>query len=128
MNENILAIAYELRKNTINIDLQHYIAQYIVGYPYDKNFKESIPIAFSLLKFHQCLKYIEKEKFDVSGWGLWKIPNQDVFCFYNKKENKHFDLVYNWFANYEIRPSYIDNSNNELAESIEEAIRLYEKY
>lgn len=125
MNDAILAIAYELRKNTTNIDLQHYIAQYIVGYPYDRNFQESIPVAFSLLKFHQCLKYIEKENFDISGWGLWEIPHQDVFCFYNKKENQNFDLVYNWFVNYEIKPSYISHSNNELAQSIEEAIELY---
>ena len=125
MNKNILAIAYELRKNTKNIYLQDFIDQYIANFSDNSNNRQN-HITFELLKFHRCLYYIQKEKFDVSGWGLWEIPHQDIFCFYNKKENRNFDLVYNWFNNYEVRPSYITNSNNELAESIEEAIQLYE--
>lgn len=126
VNKNLQNIAKELQKNTTNTYLSHFLNEYIRGFVYDYNDQTAKITAFQLLKFHQCLKYIEKEKFDISGWMLWETPHSDVFCFRNSQTNQTFDLIYDCYDNYEISPSYVLNSANHLAQSIEEAIELYE--
>ena len=126
LNKNLQNIAKELQKNTTNTYLSYFLDEYIRGFVYDDDDQTAKTIAFQLLKFHQCLKYIEKEKFDISGWMLWEIPHPDVFCFRNNQTNQTFNLIYDWYDNYEISPSYVSNSANHLAQSIEEAVQLYE--
>lgn len=123
-------IAKELRKNTKNIFLQEFIDDYLSGFYPRINDDYTIEQDFQLLKFHLCIAYIEKENFDVSGWCVYEIPHEDVFWFLKEgkthEEAQWFHLIYNWFKNYEIRPSYLDKNAEDIeANSIEEAVSLH---
>ncbi|GAF66420.1 putatice ATPase [Bacillus sp. TS-2] len=114
-------IANELLKNTTNEYLKVFITNYILnmeelenGYDGDED----------LIRFHNCITYIEKEKFDITGWELFEIPIFYAHCFRNEKTNQNFDLAV-WEIG-EVIPRYLDDNFNEQdSKSIQEAIDNY---
>ncbi|MGE7609721.1 hypothetical protein ACQKML_24420 [Peribacillus frigoritolerans] len=115
---NKLKIAEELLNNTRNDYLKVLISNYMLnmeelenGYDGDKD----------LMRFHNCISYIEKENFDITGWMLHEIPIFYSHCFWHEQTNKSFDLAV-WDLG-EVIPRYLDSEINERdAKSIQEAI------
>ena len=103
-----LEIANELLKNTSNDYLKVFISNYILimeelenGYDGDKD----------LIRFHNCISYIVKEKFDITGWMLFEIPIFYCHCFWNTQTKKSFDLTV-WDIG-KVIPKYLDSEANE---------------
>lgn len=122
---NKLEIAKELLKNTLNIYLKNFIENYIAnmnGYIEahisEKNYADAC------IKFDLCITQIEKEKFDIKDWGLFEIPIEYAYIFYNPKTEQMFDI--DVFDDGEVIPTYISNGNEEFAKSIQEAIEKYD--
>lgn len=116
-----LKIAKELFNNTSNEYLKVFISNYILimeelenGYDGDED----------LIRFHNCISYIEKEKFNITGWMLQEIPIFYCHCFWNEHSKKSFDLAV-WNLG-EVIPRYLDSEINERdAKTIQEAIDNY---
>lgn len=116
-----LKIAKELLNNTKNDYLKVFISNYMLnteefeyGYEGDKD----------LIRFHNCISYIEKEDFDITGWMLYEIPIFYLHCFWNEQTNENFDLAV-WDIG-EVIPKYLDKEHNEQnAKNIQEAIKKY---
>lgn len=126
-----LEIAKELLNNTKNVNLKFFIEKYINIYDEICNIDTSDKVALRKMKilevvrFHNCISYIEETKFDIDGWELWEIPIFYSHCFHNRKEKKWFDLVVWEVGN--VIPRFLDNKCNEVdAISIEEAIEKYQ--
>lgn len=75
-------------------------------------------------EFNQIAQLISKDNFDITGFELIEIPHPKVFCFANRATNQFFDVVKFFEDKWQF--SFIKNSNNELAKSIEEAISKFE--
>lgn len=115
-----LSIASELLKNTKQKYLRIFIEEYIT------NFNEIQSKNNSLLEyvdFDKCIEYIAKSKFDITEWGLWEIPLENIYIFYNKNRKKLFDLI---IDDKNIIPAYMDEKFNSInVNSIQEAIEKY---
>src|SRR5690606_21786102 len=111
----------EILKNTTNEYLKGFISNYISnmelfesGYEHDEK----------LIRFHNCITYIEQENFDITGWNLHEIPIFYAHIFRNKQTNQYFDLAV-WDIG-KVVPRYLDdNCCEQDAETIQEAIENY---
>ena len=75
--------------------------------------------------FNQIAKLISEDDFNIEGFKLTEIPHPQVFCFGNMATNQFFDVV-KFFDN-KWQFSFLKDSSNKLATSIEEAIRKFEQ-
>ena len=116
-----IEIAKELLKNTTNIHLKSFIKDYITDITEKKVFSEDRD---DLIRFDNCISFIEKVAFEIIDWQLFEIPIFYSHCFLNEKKNQAFDLAV-WDIG-EVIPRYIKDSNEHDAKSIEEAIEKYE--
>lgn len=117
-------IAVKLMSNTFHVSLNALLSEYVLNI---KGIKKN-PKDFNsqLEKLHYCIEYIASVNFDVSNWQLSEIPISYSYCFFNKKENKSFDLAV--YDKNDVTPRYLNNSfGEENAKSIEEAIEKYTK-
>jgi hypothetical protein len=114
-----LEIAQELFKNTTNIYLKKLIENYIANNGSICNAHMDYFIRLDL-----CIAYIEKEKFDITGWQLFDIHIEYAHVFYNLKTEQMFELTA--FEDGEVTPCYLSNGNEEDATSIQEAIEKYQ--
>ncbi|MGG4263766.1 hypothetical protein [Peribacillus simplex] len=120
---NKLEIAEELLKNTDGDYLKVYISNYIL---YMEEFENGWDGDIDLIRFHNCISYIEKENFDIRGWMLLEVPIFYNHCFWNEQTDENFDLVV-WELG-EVIPRYLDSEINERdAKTIQEAIDKYSK-
>ena len=98
----------------------------ILAYANDDTYdisKQSDEIITQILNLRKCITYIANAKFDIEGYTLFEIPLNNMFVFYNKVEEKMFDLV---IHNSIVTPAYLDsNYTCRDAESIQNAIKLY---
>lgn len=114
-------IASELLKNTTNKPLQVFISNYISQL---ENLESGYNQEQDLVRFHNCITYIEKANFDITGWKLFEIPIFYAHCFRNEKNNQNFDLAV-WDIG-EVIPRYLDDKGCEQnSKSIQEAIKKY---
>lgn len=119
---NKLEIAQELLKNTTYIYLREFIRSYIENMQTIENGQADVDEP--LIRFDNCISYIEKVQFDIREWGLWEIPIFYSHCFRNEKTKQFFDLAV-WDIG-EVIPRYIDSrACEEDAKSIPEAIEKY---
>lgn len=119
---NKLEIAQELLKNTTNIYLREFIRGYIENMQTIENGQADVDEP--LIRFDNCISYIEKVQFDITEWGLWEIPIFYSHCFWNEKTKQFFDLAV-WDIG-EVIPRYLDSrACEEDAKSIPEAIEKY---
>lgn len=119
---NKLQIAHELLKNTTNIYLREFIRSYIENMQTIENGQADVDEP--LIRFDNCISYIEKVQFDIMEWGLWEIPIFYSHCFWNEKAKQFFDLAV-WDIG-EVIPRYLDSrACEEDAKSIPEAIEKY---
>ncbi|MGC6589083.1 hypothetical protein ACPV3A_29580 [Paenibacillus sp. Dod16] len=73
------------------------------------------------MRLHNCISYIEKERYNISGWMLFEIPVFYSHCFYNEQTQEAFDLAV-WDIG-EVIPRYLDSASNEQdAKTIQDAI------
>ncbi|MFJ7954207.1 hypothetical protein ACIQZG_22145 [Lysinibacillus sp. NPDC096418] len=119
---NKMEIAYELLSNTRSALLKDLIQSVISNI-------EEIPISNSLneeiIRFQNCLTYIEGSGFNIKGWSLIEIPIYFTFCFADIKNNKFFDL--DVYSIDKVIPKYVDESDIEReVETIQIAINRYE--
>ncbi|MFR9694800.1 hypothetical protein ACL02V_29245 [Bacillus mobilis] len=119
-------IAKELLENSLNIYIKDKIEKYIfhfeeieVGAYFNKKDLDDD----SLIRFHNCITYIQETGFDIQGWMLYEIPIYYSHCFYHKTTEHRFDLMVLTIG--EVIPAYIDYSEEKDAKSIEEAIKNY---
>lgn len=109
-------IANELLKNSKNDYIKEFITNYILyktEYEYGND-----------MCFHNCISYIEKENFDITGWELSEVPISYVFCFYNEHKKAAFDLMVSNTG--EVIPQYLDSDqNDQQAKTIQEAINNF---
>ncbi|PGR00760.1 hypothetical protein [Bacillus cereus] len=116
-----LEIAEEILKNTPNIYMQKVIQEYRWYCDSIENGEFECNEDNMLIPFHSCISYIKEVGFDIKGWGLWEIPIDFLYCFFNETTGKWFDLAVENID--EVKPAYIDSwSNQQIAKSIEEAI------
>lgn len=114
-----IKIANELLINTTNESLKVFISNYILNMKVLENSYDE-----QLIRFHNCITYIEKENFDITGWKLFEIPIFYAHCFRNDKTNQYFDLAV-WDIG-EVIPRYLDdNCCEQNSKSIQEAIDNY---
>lgn len=117
-------IAVKLMLNTRNVSLNALLNEYILNTEEIKNNPKNFNSEFQ--KLHYCIEYISSANFDISDWGLWEIPTNYSYCFFNKKDKKSFDLAV--YDKNDITPRYLDDSFSECdANTIEEAIEKYTK-
>ncbi|MGZ9869566.1 hypothetical protein ACU3L3_14200 [Priestia endophytica] len=120
---NKLRIAEELLKNTTPDQLGTLLKNYIF------NMRELKQVKYKeedekLARLYNCIAYIEKENFDITGWALVEIPISFCYCFYNKSTDESFDLKV-WDTG-RVVPIYLDNEQDDReANSIQEAIEKY---
>lgn len=69
--------------------------------------------------FELVAELIANDGYDISGFELLEIPHPQIFCFGNEEKGEYFDVVKIFDDKWQF--SYIKNSANELAHSIEEA-------
>ncbi|MGM1370603.1 hypothetical protein [Bacillus thuringiensis] len=121
-----IEFAKELLKNSLNIYIKIKIEEYIShfeeieegSYFNKKNHEDD-----SLIRFHNCITYIQEKGFDIKGWMLYEIPIYYSHCFYNENTGQRFDLMVLNIG--EVIPAYIDYSEEKDAKTIEEAIKKY---
>lgn len=77
-------------------------------------------------EFTQIAALITEDGYDIEGFELLEIPHPQVFCFGNLTTDQFFDVVK--FFDDKWQFSYIKDSSNELATSIEDAVSKYEVY
>ncbi|MCP1181231.1 hypothetical protein NKS28_27865 [Bacillus sp. 1663tsa1] len=118
-----IEIAKELLENSLNIYIKKKIEEYIFHFEEGDYFNEKNHEDDSLIRFHNCITYIQEKGFDIKGWMLYEIPIYYSHCFYNKNTEQRFDLMVLNVG--EVIPAYIDYSEEKDAETIEEAIRKY---
>lgn len=70
--------------------------------------------------FDLVAELIAEDGYDISDFELIEIPHPKIFCFANEKENKYFDVVKIFDDKWQF--SYVKDSTNVLAHSIEEAV------
>lgn len=117
-----LSIAEELKMNSTNIYIKHFLDDYTYLLQLDKPFIEE-----DYIRLDNCIEYISKSEFDIKGWLLWEIPIFYSHCFLYKDYSKAFDLAV-WDIG-EVIPRYLDDSACEQdAKSISEAIEKYDMY
>lgn len=121
-----IEIAKELLKNSLNIHRKAKIEGYIShfeaiedeGYFNEKGIGKDF-----LIRFNNCITYIQKVGFDIKGWMLYEIPIYYAYCFYNRSTEQRFDLTV--FDSGEVIPTYINQTEEKYAKTIEEAIKKY---
>lgn len=118
----IYKIATELLKNSTNMYIKEFIEKYISNIAALENNKISDD---TLLRFHTCIKYINSVSFDITDWELCEIPIEYAHVFRNIKDNKYFDLDVFSSNLTEAIPTYLKDSGEHSASSIEEAIEKY---
>lgn len=112
-------IVNELLKNTLEPHLKEFISEYIKTLNIDEKDTD-----IELLRFGNCISYIQVTGFDIRDWGLFDVPTGYAHVFKNKINNQMFDLAV--FDLSEVTPRYLDlNFNEQDASSIEEAIKKY---
>lgn len=118
-----IQISQELLNNTNNIYLKEFINKYIESI---KEIESNKCWKKEFIQFDNCITYIKKVDFDITGWMLFEIPICTyLHCFWNKTEKKAFDLVV-WDTG-KVIPRYTDKCNKEqYANSIQEAIEKYD--
>lgn len=77
----------------------------------------------SSYELNQIVMLIAEDSFNIEGFELLEIPHPHVFCFGNIATNQFFDVVKFFDNKWEF--SFMKNSSNKLATSIEEAISKY---
>lgn len=116
-----IKIANELLNNTSNIYIKEFVQNYILNI---RELEEGKCLDESLMRFHNCVSYIETENFDITGWMLFEIPIFYAHCFRNERTNQKFDLAA-WDLG-EVIPRYLDENWCERdCKSINEAIANY---
>lgn len=114
-------IAIELLKNSKFKKIKELIKEYISNI---EIINEGKCKDERILRLDNCISYIEKVNFHISGWMLYDIPIYYAHCFYNSNTNKAFDLAVCDIGEVIVR--YIDsNINEEDCETIEKAIENY---
>lgn len=73
--------------------------------------------------FDMIEELIAADGYDIGGFELLEIPHSEVFCFGNREKNLFFDIVKLFDNKWQF--SYIENSENKLAHSIQEAVEKY---
>lgn len=74
--------------------------------------------------FEAVAERIANDGYDISGFKLLEIPHPKVFCFGKQDTDEYFDVVNFYGDGWHI--AYIKDSNNVIAECIEEAINKNE--
>lgn len=123
MNKNKIKIeiAKELLKNSKNIYISVLIKEYIENISLIENNQCRKK---EVLRLDTCISYIQKVKFDITGWQLNEVPIFYAYCFLNEKTKEYFDLAA--LDRDKVCPMYLDeNSNEKVANSIKEAIVKY---
>ncbi|MCQ4925024.1 hypothetical protein NE686_18125 [Tissierella carlieri] len=116
-----IEIALELFENTRSKGIKDFIKNYILNI---ETIEESKCVDEKLIRFDNCLSYIEKVDFDISGWMLFDIPIFYAHCFLNNNTKKAFDLAVYDIGKVIVR--YIDSDmNEEDCETIEQSIENY---
>ena len=69
--------------------------------------------------FEAVAERIANDGYDISGFELLEIPHPKVFCFGKQDTDEYFDVVNFYGDGWHI--AYIKDSNNVIAECIEEA-------
>ncbi|MGE1115049.1 hypothetical protein ACQJ0K_25175 [Priestia megaterium] len=114
-------IANELLKNSENDYIRALIKNYLLNF---EELEQGKCENEMLIRFHNCVSYINKVDFNITGWMLNEIPTFYAHCFWNKKTNEAFDLGV--WAIGEVIPRYLDSQANEQdSKNIEEAIKKF---
>ncbi len=114
-------IAKELLNNSSNVDINKLISDYILNIGKLEQGKCGDE---QLMRLHQCISYIKKDNFDITGWMLSEIPIYFIHSFLNKHTNNAFELTA--LDDGEVIPQYLDNQENlKNAKTIKEAIEKY---
>lgn len=118
-----IEISLELLKNTTNKYNKDFIKEYIMILKIAdiKNCNNE-----EILRFDKCISYIKEVDFDINGWMLFEIPIDYAHCFWNETTKQAFDLDI-FKVDGEVIPTYLDNNSNEQeAKTIHEAIEKYD--
>ncbi|PGM79960.1 hypothetical protein CN957_15930 [Bacillus cereus] len=124
-----IEIAKELLENSLNIYIKAKIEGYISHF---EGIEDEDEVYFNekqfenddfLIRFNNCITYIQEVGFDIKGWMLYEIPIYYAYCFYNKNTEQRFDLTVLNIG--EVIPTYIDYSEEKYTKTIEEAIKKY---
>ncbi|MCU4771052.1 hypothetical protein [Bacillus toyonensis] len=121
-----IEIAKELLKNSLDIYRKEKIEGYISHFEAIEDevyFNEKGIGKDFLIRFNNCITYIQEVEFDIKGWMLYEIPIYYCYCFYNKSTEQRFDLTV--FDSGEVKPTYINQTEEKYAKTIEEAIKKY---
>lgn len=83
-----------------------------------------------LYRLHFALKRICEDGYDISGFGLIDIPDEDIFYFCNSETDQVFDMVaFNSEDLSLLQPGYLDlNSVEQPAPDIKTAIEKYTEH
>lgn len=118
---NKIDILKELIKNSTNRWIKEDLENYV------ELIEESDPPIFlddTFVRLDNCIDFIIKVEFDISGWALDEIPIYYCHCFCHNETGKYFNL--NVVDIGHVVPSYINSSSNEQdANSIQEAIEKF---
>ncbi len=74
--------------------------------------------------FDLIAELIAADGYDIEGFKLYEIPHPKIFCFKNEKTKQYFDVVKIFDNKWQF--SYVKDSTNEPAHSIQEAIEKNE--
>lgn len=92
---------------------------------------ESLPESSECIYLlYYALKRICEDGYNISGFGLVEIPNEDTFCFCNSETDQAFDMVaFNNDDLSQLQPGYLDlNSLEQLAPNIKTAIKKFSEH
>ena len=92
---------------------------------------ESLPESSECIYLlYYALKRICEDGYNISGFGLVEIPNEDTFCFCNFETDQAFDMVaFNNDDLSQLQPGYLDlNSLEQPAPNIKTAIKKFSEH
>lgn len=92
---------------------------------------ESLPESSECIYLlYYALKRICEDGYNISGFGLVEIPNEDTFCFCNSETDQAFDMVaFNNDDLSQLQPGYLDlNSLEQPAPNIKTAIKKFSEH
>lgn len=92
---------------------------------------ESLPESSEYIYLlYYALKRICEDGYNISGFGLVEIPNEDTFCFCNSETDQAFDMVaFNNDDLSQLQPGYLDlNSLEQPAPNIKTAIKKFSEH
>ena len=92
---------------------------------------ESLPESSECIYLlYYALKRICEDGYNISGFGLVEIPNEDTFCFCNSETDQAFDMVaFNNDDLSQLQPGYLDlNSLEQPAPNMKTAIKKFSEH